>query len=110
MEVAKSDDPSFIRQNNEIIQMLGKIIKHSKTLQHIDLTGTGLSSQVIHSMGTALRRSRSILVIHLSGNPGLNLTNMEYLTQRIRCRPNEDIERYTRITTVVKNTLKEVGG
>jgi len=75
----------------------------------MNLSGTGLSSQVIYDMGTALRRARSILVIHLSGNPGLTPSNMEYLSKRIRCRPNEDIERFTRIQAVVKGVLRSVG-
>ena len=28
----------------EIQELLGKLIKHSKTLQHLNLTGTGLTS------------------------------------------------------------------
>ena len=89
--------------------MLGKIIKHSRTLQHMNLSGTGLSAQVIYEMGTILRRSRAILSLHLSGNPGLSQENMEYLHKRIRCRPNEDVERFTRIQAVVKNVLRAAG-
>ena len=86
MEVDKRDDPNSAHHSAEISQMLGKIIKHSRTMQHIDLTGTGLSTQVIYDMGTALKRSRSVLVIHLSGNPGLSADNMQYLSGRIKCR------------------------
>ena len=56
--------------------MLGKIIKHSRTLQHMNLSGTGLSAQVIYEMGTILRRARAILSLHLSANPGLSQENM----------------------------------
>jgi hypothetical protein len=44
-----------------------------------------------------LRRAGSLLSIHLSGNPGLTEENREYLVKRIRCRPNEDLERFNRI-------------
>ena len=89
--------------------MLGKIIKHSKTIQHINLTGTGLSKGVILEMGNCLRRSRSVLCIHLSGNPGLSQDNMAFLNTRIKCRQNEDIERYITIQKIVKATLQEAG-
>ena len=85
--------------------MLGKIIKHSRTLIHFNLTGCGLSKEVIFEIGTCLRRSRSVLVIHLSGNPGLTDENFDYLPRRAKCRPREDIERFTRITGVVKGVL-----
>ena len=109
MEVRKEDDPYWEEHNEDIKFMLGKIIKHSRTLQHMNLTGTGLSAPVIHEIGTCLRRSRSVLVIHLSGNPGLTTENMEYLSTRIRCRPNEDVERFTRIQAVVKGVLRATG-
>ena len=89
--------------------MLGKIIKHSRTLIHMNLTGCGLSAGVIYEMGNSLRRARSILVIHLSGNPGLTTKNMEYLNTRIKCRQNEDIERFTRVSQSVRLILKEAG-
>lgn len=109
MEVGKEDDPEFEETVAEINWLLGKIIKHSKTMIHINLTGTGLSAGVIYEIGTCLRRARSVLVIHVSGNPGLSRENMEYLPDRVKCRPREDIERYTRITGVVKGVLRATG-
>ena len=109
MEVGKEDDPEYEETVAEINWLLGKIIKHSKTMIHMNLTGTGLSSGVIYEIGTCLRRARSVLVIHISGNPGLSRENMEYLPDRIKCRPREDIERYTRITGVVKGVLRATG-
>ena len=38
-----------------------------------------------------------MLVVHLSDNPGLSDENLDYLPQRIKCRPAEDIERFARI-------------
>lgn len=50
---------------------IGRIIKHSRTMQHIDLTGTGLGTEIIKEIGNAMRKSRALACIHLSGNPGL---------------------------------------
>jgi len=106
MEANSADEQGFARHNEDIILMLGKIIKHSKTMQHMNLTGTGLSSQVIYEFGTFLRRSRSVCVVHLSGNPGISQENLEYLSTRVKCRSKEDIERFTRIQAVVKGVLR----
>ena len=80
------EDPNYEWHVEEVNQMLGKIIKHSKTMIHMNLTGCGLSKEVIHEIGTCPRRSRSLLVIHLSGNPGLTDSNFDYLPRRVRCR------------------------
>lgn len=61
----------------------------------------GLTSLIIKELGTHLRRARSLLGIHLSGNPGLTEENQGALCERVRCRPNEDIERFTRIQNMV---------
>ena len=109
MEVANVDDPNYVTHVKEINTMLGKIIKHSRTLIHFNLTGCGLSKEVIFEIGTCLRRSRSVLVIHASGNPGLTDENFDYLPRRVKCRPREDIERFTRISGVVKGVLHGQG-
>ena len=105
----------------ETMLMLGKMIKHSKTLQLLNLTGTGLNSAVIFEMGSFMRRSRSLLSIHLSANPGIygkppeeaeldpELDNLNYLGKRIKCRPNEDIERFTRVSGFVKGVMTSAG-
>ena len=51
--------------------MIGKIIKHSRAMQHMDLTSTGLNTFLIKEIGNALRKARSLLCIHLSGNQGV---------------------------------------
>ena len=109
MAVANENDYNFEWQVEEVNEMLGKIIKHSRTMIHMNLTGCGLSDEVIHEIGTCLRRSRSVLVIHLSGNPGLSKDNFEYLEKRVKCRSREDIERFTRISGVVKGVIRGSG-
>ena len=109
MQVENENDPNFEYEVEEVNYLLGKIIKHSRTMIHMDLTGCGLSEGVVHEIGTCLRRSRSVLVIHLSGNPGLSKENLEYLENRVKCRPREDIERYTRVSGFVKGVIQGSG-
>jgi Ran GTPase-activating protein (RanGAP) involved in mRNA processing and transport len=86
---------------------LGKMIKHNKNLLHLDITSTGLGKFIIKEIGSMLRRARSLLCIHLSGNPGLDNETTEYLVKRIRCRPNEDIARFMRIQTLIREMTKD---
>jgi len=44
-----------------------------------------------------MRRAGSIVSIHLSGNPGMTEANRKYICEKIRCRPNENIDRFTQI-------------
>ena len=67
-------------------------------MKHMDLTSTGLNELLIKEIGNALRKARSLLCIHLSGNKGIaDGENRQWLCERIKCRPNEDIERFSRI-------------
>ena len=54
-----------------VSHLIGKMIKRSRTLQHIDLTSTGLGTFIIREIGISMRKSRALMGIHLSGNPGL---------------------------------------
>lgn len=55
-----------------------------------------------------MRKAKSLLCLHLSGNPGLTIEVQEWVTKRIRCRPNEDMERFTRIQNAVKKVQKSL--
>lgn len=72
-----------------IVQQLSKFIKHNKNLLHLDLSATGMTENMIWQLGTALKRAKSLLVIHFSDNPGVTKVVKEYLFSRIRCRPSE---------------------
>ena len=73
------DGSSTEKEQSELVQMLGHTIKHNKELLHLDLSCTGLPSLVIKELGACLKRSPSLLAIHLSDNPGLTKENLEYL-------------------------------
>jgi hypothetical protein len=73
----------------------------------MDITSTGLGSFIIRELGTCLRRSRSILSIHLTGNPGMSLENYEFFVDRIKCRLNEDIARFSKIRSLVAEMTKD---
>jgi hypothetical protein len=51
-----------------------------------------------------MRRAGSIVSIHLSGNPGLSEQNKKYICERVRCRPNENMDRFNQIQNLVNYT------
>jgi hypothetical protein len=60
---------------------LGRLIKFNKKFLHLDLTGCGLTDFMIKKLGKQLKRSRSLVALHLSSNPGIaKEENREYLT------------------------------
>ena len=50
-----------------------------------------LGELAIREIAHAIRKARSLVAIHLSGNPGLTESTRSFLIERIRCKPNEDI-------------------
>ena len=88
-----------------MLNCLSRIIKFNTKLVHCDLTCTGLTTHVVYELGRAIRRSVSLLAIHLSGNPGLTDENKVYLHNRIKARPHEDMDRFIRINTLVRQQL-----
>ena len=74
-----------------IMAKITKFMKHNKNLLHLDLSNTGLNEQMVRTIATALKRSRSIISLHLTGNPGVTPEAKEFLFERVRCckpRPN----------------------
>lgn len=55
----------------EVAQNLCKFIKYNQNLLHLDLSNTGLTKRMLIEFGGALRKARSLICLHLSGNPGL---------------------------------------
>lgn len=56
---------------NELMKDLGQFMKHNQKLIHVNISHTNLSRGMLLSLGPILRKSRSMLVLHASGNPGI---------------------------------------
>ena len=54
-----------------MLTLLGKMIKHNSNLLHLDLSGAGLGTFLIEGIATSVRKAKSLICLHLSGNPGL---------------------------------------
>ena len=53
------------------MQDLGQFLKFNQKLIHVNISHTNLSRGMLLSLGPILRKSRSMLVLHASGNPGI---------------------------------------
>ena len=51
---------------------LCKFIKLNSNLMHLNLSGMGLTQQMMHEFGRAMRRTKSLVSLHLSQNNGDN--------------------------------------
>ena len=73
--------------NQMIVVLLTEVMKKNRKLQHLDLTSTNLPSQVIIYLCERLRKSRSILSVHFTNNPGLYEPNLEQtVRQLLKCK------------------------
>ena len=75
-----------VQIEENVIANLSKFIKHNKNLLHLDLSNTGLGEQSLNLIGTAVRRAKSLVCAHFSGNPGVTEPLMEFLFERLRCK------------------------
>lgn len=74
---AKKFVASASDMNQMIAVLLTEVMKKNRKLQHLDLSSTNLPSQVIIFICERLRKSRSILSVHFTNNPGLYEPNLE---------------------------------
>ena len=71
------------------IEFLVKFIKRNRALIHADFSNTGLNEKQLWYFGRAMRRSKSLRSLHLSGNPGITDRLIAYLTERAHCIPEQ---------------------
>lgn len=85
MPVDKSSD-----SNSLMIENLGRFIKYNKNLLHLDLSYTRLDEETLTKIGIFLRRAKSLLSIHLSGNLGVNQNLKFFLLKRLHGRDEQN--------------------
>lgn len=91
MDVLMATQKEMTPDEKETITNLCKFIKYNPKLLHLDLTKTGLSHLMLLEFGPALRRAKSIISLHLSGNPGIDEEVTQALHKRAHCMPNFQI-------------------
>ena len=86
---------NFILEKSEgpckqTIANICQFIKKNHRIQHINFTSCGLHSQALREIGASLRRTGSLLAIHLCSNPGVEEPGLiDFIRERARCMPPE---------------------
>jgi hypothetical protein len=75
----KEQGPKLDEYNQSLLDNLSRFIKYNKSLIHLDLSYTRLDEMMVKALGTALRRAKSLVAVHFTGNPGACQNNAEYL-------------------------------
>ena len=106
------NDKFFDREDYEMshaeimANRFSKLIRYNQTMQHIDLTNTGLSEVFLFQMLPALRRAKGLLSFHVGANPGVNKKISQYWMEKLRC-----LERPPPISIMIqkeKNNYKRI--
>ena len=97
-----------------LIQSLKDLIKKNKNLQHLNLTKVGLSEYMVCELSETLKKSKSLISLHLCGNggrKGISDETKSYLRERIRCKPPIILNsmKATELTNnIFERTVKEI--
>ena len=75
------------------IMKLCKFIKMNSNLMHLNLSGMGMTTPMMWQFGRALRRTKSLVSLHLSQNNGDNEALRAYLVERSVMKPFEPVFR-----------------
>lgn len=83
----QTDDEEMSPVESEIMLNLCTFIKHNPKLLHLDLSHMGLPTAMLKELGPALRKAKSLVSLHISGNPGGTKKLKRFLHSRAKCTP-----------------------
>lgn len=84
-----------------------KFIKMNSKLMHLNLSGMGMTQPMMNQFGRALRRTKSMISLHLSQNNGNSESLREALNIRAHIKPFEPIVRPDLRQLSIKENLPE---
>jgi len=101
------EEKSLDEDEQEILQNLGKFIKHNNSLLQLDLSHTQLRANLLRELVTCLRRAQSLLTLDISGNPGVSDELRAYLERRLHCKQDPlDLERLNYVQADITDVNK----
>ena len=75
------------------VMKICRFIKLNSNLMHLNLSGMGMTQEMMHQFGRALRRTKSLVSLHLSQNNGDNEELRGALVERAHVKTFEPIFR-----------------
>ena len=73
-------------QNAEVAEHLCHFIKYNQNLYHLNLSNTQLDADMLRKVTDSMDKARSLVSLHLSGNPGINEENIQFIRKHIVCK------------------------
>ena len=77
----------LIEPEKQTIENIMHFIRKNINLQHLEFTACGLVKEEMMKIASALRRNGSIQAIHLCQNMGIDDELVEYIRQKLHCKP-----------------------
>ena len=78
------------KDTQKSVNHLTRFIKRCPKILHIDISYCGLTPLILREFGTALRRSKNLRAIHLTGNQ-ITPDVVKYLIERTHAKVSEKI-------------------
>ena len=64
-------------------------ILYNPSICHINLQGCGLNYFIVKKLIDSVRKSHSLVGLHLSYNPGIDFEMKQYIIDKLHCKKNE---------------------
>jgi 5,10-methenyltetrahydromethanopterin hydrogenase len=88
MEDGAEEGELIMSEETEIaLTHLSIFIKKNTNLIHIDFSNTEMQDGMIKAIVDSISESKSLMVAHLDGNPGLSPSLIEYITEKLEAAP-----------------------
>ena len=98
MEDILEEEKALDEYEQETLDNLGKFIKYNKSLQELNISHCQIKFNLLRELLSCLRRSKSLLVINVNGNPGVTDELRHFIHEKIHCKEDPyDLERFNYI-------------
>ena len=103
---SNNNQEKALQTEAKVKQGLYNFIRGNKKLIHLDLTSTNLSENAILHILPAIKRSKSLQGVHLSGNPGVTENVRNAARNLLKTHPNEARKRLNMMKFFRPKTLE----
>lgn len=86
MEDLVEEGKALDEYEEETLENLGKFIKYNKQLQELNLSHCQIKFNLLRELLSCLRRSKSLLVLNVNGNPGITDELRSIINDKIHCK------------------------
>jgi hypothetical protein len=93
--------------NKSVSNHLRQFLLINRRLIHLDLSYTSLSSGIMYKMLPAIRKAKTLMAIHFTGNPGVTQEFKQWTFEKLDCNRPMACEGLDLTKILKKNTLEK---